>query len=86
MQWTLYGRGVKALPKPSNDFTQEGEVVVQIYVDKDGNVTSAKAIHEGTTISDVHTQKLAERAAWQAKFTSGERPQVGKIVYKFKLN
>lgn len=81
----LYGRKPRHLPKPSNNFTQEGVVVVQIWVDAAGNVTNA-TIHEGTTISDRHTQQLALSAARQAKFTSGERPQVGKIVYKFKLN
>lgn len=85
MQWTLYGRGVKALPKPSNDFTQEGEVVVQIWVDAAGNVTNA-TIHEGTTISDRHTQQLALAAARKAKFTEGKTPQIGTIKYKFKLN
>ena len=85
MQWTLYGRGVKALPKPSNDFTQEGEVVVQIWVDAAGNVTNA-TIHEGTTISDRHTQQLALSSARKAKFTEGKTPQIGTIKYKFKLN
>ena len=84
-QWTLYGRNVKRLPKPSDNFTQDGEVVVQIWVDPSGNVTNA-TIHEGTTISDRHTQQLALTAARQAKFTEGKTPQIGTIKYKFKLN
>lgn len=83
--WTLYGRNVKRLPKPSSDFNQTGRVVVNIMVDKVGNVTNA-SIGDGTTISDRHTQQLALNAARQAKFTEGDTPQRGTIIYNFKLN
>ena len=84
-QWTLVGRDVKRLPKPSSDFAQAGVVVVSIQVDVVGNVTSAY-VTEGTTISDRSTQQLALQAARQAKFTEGDTPQMGKITYTFKLN
>jgi TonB family protein len=84
-QWTLYGRDVKRLPKPSDDFVQAGVVVVKIMVDAAGNVTNASQA-EGTTISDRHTIQLALQAARQAKFTEGDTPQIGKITYTFKLN
>ena len=84
-QWPLYGRNVKRLPKPSEDFAQAGLVVVQIMVDAAGNVTNA-TVTEGTTISDRATQQLALQAARQAKFTEGDTPQIGKITYTFKLN
>ena len=84
-QWTLYGRNVKRLPKPSSDFAQAGVVVVTIQVDAAGNVTSA-TVADGTTISDRSTQQLALQAARQAKFTEGDTPQMGKITYTFKLN
>ena len=84
-QWTLYGRNVKSLPKPSSNFAQAGIVVVNIQVDAAGNVTSA-AVADGTTISDRSTQQLALQAARQAKFTEGDTPQMGKITYTFKLN
>ena len=84
-QWSLYGRYVKRLPKPSEDFAQAGLVVVQIMVDAAGNVTNA-TVTEGTTISDRATQQLALQAARQAKFTEGDTPQIGKITYTFKLN
>ena len=84
-QWSLYGRNVKRLPKPSEDFAQAGLVVVQIMVDAAGNVTNATGT-EGTTISDRATQQLALQAARQAKFTEGDTPQIGKITYTFKLN
>ena len=84
-QWSLYGRNVKRLPKPSDDFAQAGLVVVQIMVDAAGNVTNA-TVTEGTTISDRATQQLALQAARQAKFTEVDTPQIGKITYTFKLN
>ena len=84
-QWSLYGRDVKRMPKPSSDFAQAGLVVVQIMVDAAGNVTSASQA-PGTTISDRHTIQLALQAARQAKFTEGDTPQIGKITYTFKLN
>ena len=84
-QWTLYGRNVKSLPKPSSNFAQAGIVVVNIQVDAAGNVTNA-SVGDGTTISDRSTQQLALQAARHAKFTQGDTPQIGKITYTFKLN
>ena len=78
------GRSVKYLPKPSSDFKQDGDVVVRIWVDQDGNVTNAQAI-DGS-ISDLATRRLAVQAALKAKFTPGDTPQIGKITYTFKLN
>ncbi len=83
--WNLYGRDVKRLPKPSSDFAQAGQVVVNIMVDAAGNVTNA-TVGDGTTISDRATQQLALQAARQAKFSEGDTPQIGKITYTFKLN
>lgn len=83
--WSLQGRSVKSMPKPSSDFKQQGKVVVSIRVDRAGNVVVA-SIGDGTTISDPYTQKLALEAARKAKFTEGEREQIGSITYNFKLN
>ena len=86
--WSLEGRALlKALPKPSNDFKQEGKVVVAIIVDKNGKVVSAKAT-EGTTISNDATIQLALKAAYKAEFSFTDRPdkQFGTITYIFKFN
>lgn len=82
--WTLAGRNLKALPKPSNEFKQEGKVVVEIRVNASGNVISAKQI--GGTISDKQTIQLALDAAKKAIFTEGEHDQIGTITYTFKFN
>ncbi len=83
--WSLNGRGLRGdLPKPSQDFKQEGTVKVAITVDKEGNVIAAKAI--GGTVSDETTKQMAVKAALKAKFTDTDRPdkQMGTITYTFK--
>ena len=83
--WSLQGRSVKSMPKPSTEFKEQGKVVVSIRVDKAGNVVIA-SIGQGTTISDRYTQQLALDAARKAKFTEGDKEQIGSITYNFKLN
>ena len=83
--WNLAGRGIKGtLPTPSNNFKQEGKVVVQIRVNAAGEVVSATIT--GGDVSDKQTQQLALDAARKAKFTEGDHDQIGTITYIFKLN
>lgn len=84
--WLLKGRKLlKALPKPSADFNQEGVVVVKISVDASGKVVSAVAT-TGTTISDYATVQLAIKSAQKAEFNFVDVPsiQIGTITYYFK--
>jgi TonB family protein len=83
--WSLAGRSLKGtLPQPSDNFRQEGKVVVQIRVNAAGQVTQATI--KGGDVSDKPTQQLALDAAYKAKFTEGEHDQIGTITYIFKLN
>ena len=83
--WSLSGRGIKGtLPQPSNNFNQEGKVVVQIRVNAAGQVVNV--IHKGGDVSDKQTIQLALDAARKAKFTEGDHDQIGTITYIFKLN
>ena len=83
--WGLSGRSlVGSLPKPSNNFRQEGKVVIQIQVNASGKVVEAKVA--GGDISDKQTQQLALDAALKARFTEGDQDQIGTITYIFKLN
>ena len=82
--WSLSGRNlIGPLPQPSNDFNQEGRVIVEIRVNEEGYVVSASV--KGGTISDRRTQKLAVEAAKKAKFTSGSHDQIGTITYNFRF-
>lgn len=84
--WSLAGRGIKGtLPTPSNNFKQEGKVVVQIRVNAAGQVIDARET-TGGTISDKQTVQLALEAARKAKFTEGDHDQIGTITFIFKLN
>lgn len=84
--WRLTGRNIKALPRPSTQFNQEGRVVVDIQVNSEGKVISA-TIGEGTTVSDYQTRQVALEAARKAEFSASDNKiQVGKITYTFKLN
>ena len=84
--WSLAGRSMKKMPKPSTQFNQEGKVVVNIQVNSEGKVMSA-TVGEGTTVSDYQTRQVALEAARKAEFSPSEnRIQVGTITYTFKLN
>lgn len=83
--WSLAGRNLKGtLPQPSNNFKQEGKVIVEIRVNAAGKVVSATV--KGGNISDGQTQQLALEAAKKARFTEGDHDQIGTITYIFKLN
>lgn len=83
--WSLAGRECKSVAQPSNNFNQEGKVVVSIQVDAAGNVSSA-AVGNGTTVSDYATQQIALKAARETKFSASEsKIQIGTITYIFKF-
>ena len=88
----LRGREIKSLHKPSYNSNEQGRVVVEIFVDKKGNVTKARAgakvpdTQIGTTTSDPNLWKQAEQAAMQSKFSTDDKAteqQRGYIVYNF---
>jgi len=81
----LGGRGAKHLPSPDRNFSEEGRVVVDIYVDRDGNVKRAE-IGKGTNTTDASMRQMAKNAALAAKFTPDENAaelQKGTITYNF---
>jgi len=88
----LSGREVKSLKKPSYNSGEQGRVVVEIVVDRGGNVISARAgakvpdTNLGTNISDENLLKQAKEAALQSKFSKNDKAaerQIGYIVYNF---
>ena len=88
--YDLGGRGAKHLPKPAYDSEEQGKVVVDIKVDRNGKVVSAMAGAKGTTISDLRLRRLAEEAALRSVFASDPNAperQRGTITYNFiRLN
>lgn len=88
--YDLGGRGAKHLPKPAYDSEEQGKVVVEIRVDRDGKVVSAIAGARGTTITDLKLRRLAEEAARRSVFARDPNApdrQKGTITYNFiRLN
>jgi len=86
--FSLEGRNPLFLPKPRYDYQVEGKVVVEIRVDRNGNVTYARAGIKGSTTTDENLIKAAQEAALKAKFDSKSDAaftQTGTITYLFIL-
>lgn len=83
--YSLGGRGAKHLPSPDRNFNEEGRVVVDIWVDRNGNVKRAE-IGKGTNTTDNAMRQMARNAALAAKFSSDPNAaelQKGTITYNF---
>jgi len=88
VEFSLSGRNPLFLPKPKYEYQVEGKVVVQITVDRNGNVTSARAGVKGSTTNDENLIKAAQDAAMKAKFdvrSDAAYTQTGTITYHFIL-
>ena len=89
VSFSLDGRTARALPKPSYPGNNEGVVVVEITVDKYGNVTKAIPGARGSTSLAPNLMDAAKKAALTTKFNvDNEAPafQVGTITYRFVLD
>ena len=83
--YDLGGRNAKSLPRPSSDFNDEGTIVVDIWVDRDGRVTNAQ-IGKGTNITNTKMRETALQAARSSVFAPDKNAaelQRGTITYKF---
>lgn len=84
----LEGRNFIARPTLSDDGQSEGKITVQITVNRDGNITSAKAGGRGTTIQNANLWRKCEDAARQARLNAiadGPEIQAGVVIFSFKL-
>lgn len=87
--YSLAGRSARSLPKPNYPGSEEGVVVVQITVDKFGNVTKAEPGARGSTTMNTQLLSAAQKAALQAKFNLDNNApafQTGTITYRFVLD
>ena len=85
--YRLGNRKATIKPKPNDDcLNQFGIVVVEIYVDKNGKVISARAGVKGTKNTSPCLLERAKEAALKTRFTSDRNAptkQIGKIIYNF---
>lgn len=88
VSYKLGDRGSRALPLPIYEYNDGGRVVVDISVDRMGNVIQAIPGTKGSTILDEYLLKVAKEAALKAKFeVKQDAPaiQKGTITYNFIL-
>ncbi len=82
----LGGRGSKYLDQPPTKFNERGTVVVDIWVDREGNVARAQVKAKGTNVLDPSVRKIAVDAALNSTFVkdaSAVELQKGTITYTF---
>lgn len=87
--WDLEGRRPRnEFPRPRYSDNEQGIVVVEIWVDGNGDVTGAAYQPKGSTVSPKsHLVTEAIKAAKGVKFDESEQDlQVGTITYNFRLN
>ncbi len=86
--YLLSGRKLVSLPNIYDDSPDEGKVVVDIIVDRKGNVIKATPGAKGTNTSSTNLFKKAQEGAYKTKFSpNADAPeeQVGTITFIFKL-
>lgn len=86
--YDLGGRGAKSLHRPNDDFSEEGIVVVDIWVNKKGAVTRAEISNKGTTTINTTLRNEAKRSALRSTFaadSNAPEEQHGTITYTFVI-
>lgn len=90
IEFSLIGRSANYLPIPDYTTLATGRVVVQITVNREGQVIRASAGARGTTTTDRTLHRNAEEAARKARFdlkADAPEEQTGTITYNFiRLN
>ena len=87
--YSLGGRGAKSLHRPNDDFSEEGTVVVDIWVNRAGKVVRAEVATKGTTLINPSMREKAKQAALLSSFASdpdAPEEQHGTITYNFVIN
>jgi len=88
ISFSLGNRGALYLDKPSSKFTEQGTVVVKIWVNPRGQVVKAMVYAKGTTVVDDSLRRMAVTAARNSSFSSDHTApaeQIGTITYHFIL-
>ncbi len=86
--YKLKGRNLLKMPTLKDDSQDEGKVVVEIIVDRKGNVIKATPGVKGTTANSSTLFKKAQQAAYEAKFSANpdaQEEQIGLIEFIFKI-
>ncbi|MFI5218713.1 MAG: hypothetical protein ACHQNT_04420 [Bacteroidia bacterium] len=85
ISFSLGGRKSVSLSRPNDNSQETGKVVVDITVDKYGNVTYANPGGRGSTTTSANLYRKAKEAAYKAKFSANPEveEQRGTITFVF---
>jgi len=89
VSFSLKGRVGKSLPRPKNEYSEAGTVMVKIWVNKSGKVINAEVQEKGTDTPNTKLRSLAIKAAEASLFDAkpdAPEVQVGTIEYVFQIN
>ena len=89
MGYDLGGRGAKSLHRPDDNFSEEGTIVVDIWVNQAGQVVKAEVARKGTTLINGEMRQKAIQAALRSTFAAdpnAPEQQHGTITYNFVIN
>lgn len=85
--FSLAGRKLVTPPVLPKNISEEGTVVVEIVVDKNGNVIKAEANGRGTNTNSSNLKTIARQAAYATKFNpsgnDGEQKGTLTMVFSF---
>ena len=85
--FSLAGRNMVKPPVLPKNITEEGKVVVEIVVDKNGTVIRAEANGRGTNTNSSNLKTIARQAAFATKFnvSGAEGEQKGTLTMVFSF-
>jgi outer membrane biosynthesis protein TonB len=83
----MTGRRITKYPNVNDNSQKTGRVVVNIKVDKNGNVIYAEATRRGSTTDDSYLFNLAVKAAYETKLNSSPDmiEQFGTMTFTFRV-
>ncbi len=82
----LVGRSIRSAPKVVDNSKETGIVVINITVDKNGNVVSANGPARGSTTTSANLVKKSKEAAEKVKFSPSDvEVQKGTMTFRYFL-
>lgn len=78
----LTGRSIRILPVITEQYQEEGKIVLDITVDSKGNVVLAEGPARGSTTTSTVLLKKAKEAAFKTKFTEAEIPTDDEVKFQ----
>jgi hypothetical protein len=84
--YDLTGRGIRSAAKVVDNSQETGTVVINIKVDKNGNVISADGPARGSTTTSANLVKKSKEAAEKVKFSASDvEVQKGTMTFRYFL-